>query len=98
MDQNYLELKYTVGLFADDSNVYNNIISITDCKILKSDLDALCLWSKNWDMEFNTDKCKILTVTNKKNIIKHQCKMEKTKLKNVKQEKYLGAIISNKLS
>ena len=49
-------------------------------------------------MEFNTDKCKILTVTNKKNIIKHEYKMEKSKLKNVKQEKYLGVIISNKLS
>ena len=76
-------IKCKIGLFADDSIVYNNIISITDCKILQSDLDALCLWSKNWDMEFNTDKCKILTVTNKKNIIKHQYKMEKSKLKNV---------------
>ena len=41
-------------------------------------------------MEFNTDKCKILTVTNKKNIIKHHYKMDKSKLKNVEQEKYLG--------
>ena len=49
-------------------------------------------------MEFNTDKCKIFTVTNKKNIIKHQYKMEKSKLKNVKQEKYLVVIINNKLS
>ena len=84
-------IKCKIGLFADDSIVYSNIISITDCKILQSDLDALCLWSKNWDMEFNTDKCKILTVTNKKNIIKHQYKMDKSKLKNVEQEKYLGA-------
>ena len=91
-------IKCKIGLFADDSIVYNNIISITDCKILQSDLDALCLWSKNWDMEFNTDKCKILTVTNKKNIIKHQYKMDKSKLKNVEQEKYLGVIISKRLS
>ena len=76
-----------LNLFADDSIVYNNITSITDCKILQSDLDALFLWSKNWDMEFNTDKCKILTVTNKKNIIKHQYKIERSKLENVKQEK-----------
>ena len=47
--------------------------------------------------QFNTNKCKILTVTNKKNITKHQCKMEKSKLKNVKQEKYLAAI-NNRLS
>ena len=49
-------------------------------------------------MEFNTDKCKILTVTNTKNIIKHQYKMDKSKLKNVEQEKYLGVIINKRLS
>ena len=49
-------------------------------------------------MEFNTDKCKILTVTNKKNIIKHQYKMDKSKLKNVEQEKHLGVIINKRLS
>ena len=91
-------IKCKIGLFADDSIVYNNIISITDCKILQSDLDALCLWSKNWDMEFNTDKCKILSVTNKKNIIKHQYKMDKSKLKNIEQEKYLDVIIKKRLS
>ena len=32
-----------IGLFADDSIFYNNIISVTDCKIVQSDLDALCL-------------------------------------------------------
>ena len=35
-------------------------------------------------MEFNTDKCKILTVPNKKNIIKCQNKMERSKLENIK--------------
>ena len=49
-------------------------------------------------MEFSTDKCKIPIITNKKNIINHQYKMDKSKLENVKQEKYLGVIISNKLS
>ena len=91
-------IKCEIGLFVDDSIIDNNITSITDCKILQSDLDILYLWSKNWDIEFNTDKCKILTVTNKKNIIKHQYKMEKSKLRNVKQEKYLGVIINNRLS
>ena len=31
-------------------------------------------------------------------MIKHQYKMEKSKLKNVKQEKYLSVIINNRLS
>ena len=37
-------MKCQIRFFADDSIVYNNIMSVTDCK---SDLDALCLWSKN---------------------------------------------------
>ena len=40
-------IKCKICLLTDDSIVYNNIISIIDCKILQSDLDALCLWSKN---------------------------------------------------
>ena len=40
----------------------------------------------------------MLTVTNKKSIIKNQYKMEKSKLKNVQQEKHFGVIINNKLS
>ena len=40
----------------------------------------------------------MLTVTNKKSIIKNQYKMEKSKLENVQQEKHFGVIINNKLS
>ena len=53
-------------LLADDSIVYNNIISVTDCKMIQPDFDTLCLWSKNYEMEFNANKRKILTETNKK--------------------------------
>ena len=33
-------IKCKIDFFADDSVVYNDIISITDCKILQSNLDA----------------------------------------------------------
>ena len=84
------DLPASIKSLADDSIVYNNITSITDCKILQSDLDALFLWSKNWDMEFNTDKCKILTVTN--------IKSKDQNWKMLSKKKYLGVIINNKLS
>mgnify|MGYP001796102237 CR=1 FL=1 len=87
-----------IGLFADDSIVYSKITSINDCQLLQDDLDALTLWSKVWDMEFNTDKCKILSVTNKKNIINYNYKMENVSLKSVTEEKYLGVVIDKKLS
>ena len=91
-------IKCKIGLFADDSIVYNNINSLDDCEALQKDLDELSLWSKVWDMEFNTDKCKVLSITNKKNIIKYNYKMEKQHLETVQQEKYLGVVINNKLS
>ena len=59
-------IKSQIGLLVDDSIVYNNIISITGWKILQSDLDALRLWPKNWDMEFNANKWKMLTIANRK--------------------------------
>lgn len=43
------------------------ITSIFDCKMLQSDLDGLILWSNEWAMKLNIDKCKILIVINKKN-------------------------------
>ena len=49
-------------------------------------------------MEFNRDRCKNFTITNKKNIIKHQYKTEKSKLENVKPRIYLSVNINNKLS
>ena len=46
-------IKCKIGLFADDSIVYNNIISITDCKMLQSDLDVFrCL-----TIDSNSLKC-----------------------------------------
>ena len=45
-------------------------------------------------MEFNRDRCKNFTITN----IKHQYKMEKSKLENVKPRIYLSVNINNKLS
>ena len=49
-------------------------------------------------MEFNIEKCKILTVTNKKKAINYDYKIDNVELETVQQEKYLGIIINNKLS
>ena len=52
-------IKCKTSLFADDSIVYNNITSISDCKILQSNLDALCLWSKlSWLSQAKMISCR----------------------------------------
>ena len=57
---------YIVRLFTDDCVVYREIKSPADHDCLDSDLDNLLIWSNTWQMRFNTSKCKILSVTNKR--------------------------------
>ena len=44
-------------LFADDTKLYRKIESEEDSHILQRDIDNLYVWSKDWLMEFNKDKC-----------------------------------------
>ena len=45
-------------LFADDTKLYRKIESEEDSRILQRDIDNLYLWSKDYLMEFDKDKCK----------------------------------------
>ena len=55
-------------LFADDTKIFKEIVQCIDAEFLQDDIDALCNWSKRWDMHFNTDKCHVLTVGKFENI------------------------------
>ena len=72
------------------------ITSIFDCKMLQSDLDGLILWSNEWAMKLNIDKCKILIVINKKNNYL-SIKNRQFVVKTCPRQKYLGKIINSKL-
>jgi len=37
-------------MYADDSKVGRQILCEADCYVLQSDLDNLCIWSKNWQL------------------------------------------------
>ena len=60
-------LRSKVKLFPDDVIVYSEINSISDSQIRQQDLDKLTLWEKIWLMEFNPNKCEVLSVTRKRN-------------------------------
>jgi hypothetical protein len=49
-------------LFADDSKLIAIIRSIRDREILQDDVDKLLKWTNVWEMCFNNDKCKIMTI------------------------------------
>ena len=44
------------------------------------------------------DNCKVIRITNKRNFIQYNYKMHNNSLEVVKEEKYLGVVINQKLS
>lgn len=58
-------------LFADDGLLYLVIETPNDAAQLQNDLDNLSQWAAKWQMSFNNDRCKVLTVTTKRNPIQH---------------------------
>ena len=55
-----------ISLYADDSKLFREISSVTDCQLVQKDL---CLWGKTWHLKLNADKCGVMTFTNKKKCI-----------------------------
>ena len=61
------KIQSKMKLFADDSIVYREILSVDDHYILQRDLDLLTDWSSKWLMHFNIKKCEVLSITRKRN-------------------------------
>ena len=84
-------------LFADDSIIYKTIKSQKDCDSLQEDLDAAARWESDWLMAFHPDKCSVLTITNKKNPVKHNYLLHNHTLESVSSAKYLGITLQSDL-
>jgi len=83
--------------FADDTKIFLDG-SEEDVNSLCSDLCNLVEWSKEWQMLFNVEKCKVMhfVYNNPVNISKF-CEMDGIDLECVSNEKDLGVIISANL-
>lgn len=51
-------------LFADDCKMYKNITAEADQRELQEDIMRLCQWSKDWLLNFNIQKCKVVSYGN----------------------------------
>ena len=91
-------LRSTVRLFADDTMLYSPIHNHSDSEALQEDLSKLEKWEEKWQMGFNVVKCHQLTVSTKNNIINTSYNLHGQTLEKVKDAKYLGVEISEKLS
>lgn len=53
-------------LFADDTKVSRQISNDADVDELQKDLDSLHGWSNKWLLKFHPNKCKIVTISNRR--------------------------------
>jgi len=81
--------------FANDTKVFRPVSDLSDGQILQNDLDKVCSWDNQWQMEFNMSKCKVMH-SGKRNI---RCTYttDNQPVEVVDHEKDLGVVVSSDL-
>jgi len=80
--------------FADDTKGLQEITCEADRDKLQSTLDRLVEWAKQWGMQFNVEKCKIMHIGNNP---KYDYSMAGNRLAKVEEEKDVGITVSKNL-
>ena len=85
------------GVFCDDTLIAKEISEKNHSLQLQNDLNSIHEWTKLWGMNFNTEKCVFMTVTNKKQPIQNSYHLGNEALTKKEIIKYLGVYIDSKL-
>ena len=75
-------------VFCDDTLIAKEIEQKSDAFELQTDLNNILEWTKLWGMNFNTDKCLYMTVTNKRKFIQNNLNLNNVALKQKQIIKY----------
>ena len=51
-----------IGQYADDTKIWREIHTESDCAVLQNDIDTLFKWSIKNKMKFHPDKCKVIQI------------------------------------
>ena len=86
-----------IRLFADDCILYRTIRNRTDCSILQEDIDKLFSWAAVWQMQFNSKKCHILSITRQRSKSATTYTLGTEVLSQVDSYPYLGVTVSSDL-
>jgi len=81
--------------FADDTKIFNTVRSEEMIENLRTDLSGLMAWSKEWQMLFNVNKCKVMHLGYNNPSVDYY--MDTVQLQVVKEEKDLGVVITDDL-
>ena len=86
-------------LFADDTKIFREVTSEEDSLRLQADIERLEQWAKVWLLEFNQDKCHVITLGKLENIKHtHRYRLGGKEIEHVFEEKDLGVIVDHDLS
>ena len=86
-------------MFADDTKIFRLISSKEDSEKLQNDIKRLEKWSSIWELEFNSEKCHVLTLGKFENIRHtHRYKICEKEMEHVYTEKDLGVTVDENLS
>ena len=58
-----LSAETNLAMYADDTKIWRQIVSIRDCYILQNDIDYMQNWAIENKMKFHPKKCKVLQVS-----------------------------------
>ena len=86
------------ALYADDTKLHRNIFSARDCDSLPESLVKLDSWSMENKLFFNASKCKVLTITRKKNPVIYEYTLGSKKLTRVDHVKDLGIMTTTNIT
>ena len=90
----------SIKVFADDTKIYRAVPSIEECEELQRDLTSLEVWAKDWLLQFNTSKCKVMHC-GASNLKYEYCMNTGTNnatvLQKMVEEKDLGVTLTNSL-
>jgi len=85
-------------IFADDTKVWNKIVTEADVAKLQEDLKQLCEWSRRWLLQFNPENRVAMhdghTMDSRYHLVQNS---QNVKLKSVTEEKDLGVLITNNM-
>jgi hypothetical protein len=88
----------STGLYADDTKLYKAITSNEDCARLQTALSRAEDWSNKSNINFNSSKCKVLTISRRRTPITTNYHLGSTNLKRVDSEADLGITVTANLS
>lgn len=86
----YLKSFFHVESFADDANVFHNIVNIDDCVVLQTALFKLINWCERVGLSLNLNKCKTMTLFRTRKSIIHDYQVYNQTLSQVYQVDDLG--------